>query len=263
MPPSSSARLAPLLQDPRLWRATSLGECKLPTLSSGFPLLDAELPGGGWPTHMLSEILLPHLACAEWRLLGPALRPLLQGASARQLLLVNPPHMPHLPGLQAYGITPQQLVWIAPDQPQQILWALEQAIKANSAAAVLAWLPQASANQIRRLQAMSTASQAPVFVFRPRAAYQQSSAAPLRLMLAIGDDWQLRVHLLKRRGPAHTGWLQLPALPPQLAEHLSARQLRSPAMPRHANTPHAPHEMEDLAHEHPALARPAAYGAHA
>lgn len=262
MPSSSPARLDHLLQDPRLWRATSLGECRLQTLSSGFPLLDAELPGGGWPTQMLSEILLPHLACAEWRLLGPALQRLLRGAGAapRQLLLINPPHMPHLPGLQAYGIMPQQLVWIAPIQPQQILWTLEQTIKANSAAAVLAWLPQASASQIRRLQALSTESQAPVFVFRPRSAFQQSSAAPLRVMLAMGDEWQLRVHLLKRRGPAHAGWLQLPALPPQLAEHLSPRQLRNPAMPAPADRLHG---MEELAHEHPALARPAARALHA
>jgi protein ImuA len=42
-------------------------------VSSGFTLLDSQLPGGGWPTHSLTELLMPQAALCEWRLLGPAL----------------------------------------------------------------------------------------------------------------------------------------------------------------------------------------------
>ena len=41
--------------------------------ASGFAALDAELPGGGWPRRVLSELLLPHPGVGEIRLLAPAL----------------------------------------------------------------------------------------------------------------------------------------------------------------------------------------------
>lgn len=261
---------AALLADARLWRASSLGACTSPCASSGFAALDAELPGGGWPTHMLSEILQAQPGCCEWRLLGPALGPLLRGAGAsegsgspagrrrgaaaaappggRQLLLINPPQQPHLPGLRLHGIAPQQLVWIAPTQGVQALWAAEQAIKANAAAAVLAWLPEARPAQIRRLQAAALGSAAPVFLFRPLAAEAQSSAAPLRLVLSPGADWSLELRILKRRGPAHAQPLRLEALPAELATLLAPRHLR----PAPAPVP------KELKHEPAVLARPAA-----
>ena len=107
------------------------------------------LPGGGWPTRAVSEILQAHGGVAEWRLLGPALRALLQerplphrkknsaaAPAQRPLLLINPPHAPHLPGLSAHGLSDKRLVWIAPPQAEQALWATEQAIKANAATAM-------------------------------------------------------------------------------------------------------------------------------
>jgi protein ImuA len=225
-----------------VWRGSELARAGHEAcVPSGFAALDAELPGGGWPTRALSELLLPQPGACEWRLLGPALRRLLAppvqaarppgrsrrpraaGAAANakaahlpQLLLINPPWTPHLPGLAEHGIAPQQLVWIAPASHAQALWAAEQAIKADVAAAVLAWLPEARPEQIRRLQAAALGARAPVFVLRPAAqAQSQSSAAPLRLLLEPGPRADaLRLRLLKRRGPAHEQWLELSATLP-------------------------------------------------
>lgn len=268
----------------QVWRASSLGSCASPGLASGFAALDAELPGGGWPTRALSEILTPLWGVLEWRLLAPALRPLLAAPppravpgrgrgkrvattatspppERRSLLLINPPRTPHLPGLAALGLPPQQLVWIAAEKPQQQLWATEQAIKADAAAAVLAWLPQARPEQIRRLQACALGSAAPVFLLRPWTARQQSSAAPLRVLVTPGTAWTLAVHLLKRRGPAHEGWLNLPSIPSELAAVLTPRMLAlGDAAPRSATPPATPLTMPPLAPrstDH-ALARPAA-----
>ncbi|MET0517826.1 MAG: recombinase RecA [Burkholderiaceae bacterium] len=236
---------------PQIWRASSLGHCASPGLPSGFAALDAELPGGGWPTRAISEILCPQFGVLEWRLLAPGLRALLTepapgaaqpgrraaakapqaGRAARSLLLINPPFTPHLPGLRAEGLAPQRIIWIAPETAQQQLWATEQAIKANAAAAIVAWLPQARAEQIRRLQACALGSQAPVFLLRPWAAQAQSSAAPLRLLLTPGAAWSLDVHLLKRRGPAHAGWLSLPSVPAALAALLTPRMLALAPLP--------------------------------
>ncbi len=257
-PPAGSPTEA-LLADPRLWRAASLGASTSPCIRSGFAELDAQLPGGGWPTRAVCEILQAQSGVAEWRLLGPALRGLLQPARSqpprlqqagrkkprsatpalRPVLLINPPHAPHLPGLRAYGLCEQQLVWIAPAQAEQALWATEQAIKANAAAALLAWLPAARPEQVRRLQAAALTCGAPVFLFRPLAAQAQSSAAPLRLRLAPGADWGLELQILKRRGPALDAPLQLPALPAALADVLAPRLLQpASAPPRILETSH-------------------------
>lgn len=230
-----------LLADPRLWRASSLGRSSSTCVPSGFAALDAELPGGGWPTRQCCEILQAEAGLCEWRLLGPVLRTLLQSeAPARRrqsarprptLLLINPPLMPHLPGLRAHGIEPQQLIWIAPHSAQQALWVTEQAIKSQAASALLAWLPQARPAQIRRLQSAALDSPAPIFLFRPLAAQAQSSAAPLRLSLAPGADWQLRLQILKRRGPAQAEAMALSALPDELAPLLPPRLQQGQAAP--------------------------------
>ena len=252
-----------------LWRGSELARSTSPCHSSGFAALDAELPGGGWPTQQLSEILLARPGACEWRLLGPALHGLLVGSPAaapqarpgkrgrsgpaaspsarRPLLLINPPLPPHLPGLAGHGISAAQLVWIAPGNAAHALWAAEQAIKADAAAAVLVWLPEARPEQIRRLQAAALGARAPVFVLRPAAIAQpQSSAAPLRLLLEPGPDWTLRVRLLKRRGPMHEGWLTLPSLPAGLGRILAPRLLQ-PALPAPSPSPELPHEQAALA----------------
>ena len=266
----SAPTLVPL--HPQLWLASSLSAGDSRCVASGFAALDAELPGGGWPTRGLSEILSASPGLLEWRLLAPALRGLLSGpvdaapkrrapprrAAQRPLLLINPPHTPHLPGLQACGLAAQQLVWISAGTPQQQLWATEQAIKSNAAAAVLAWLPQARPEQLRRLQSHAQATDAPVFIFRPLSAAAQSSAAPLRVRASPGLDWGLDVQILKRRGPAHEQALHLPALPAELAQVLSPRMLAAAFPP----VPHRPHQPIAVEPRH-ALARPVtAHAAH-
>ncbi|MBV8037291.1 translesion DNA synthesis-associated protein ImuA [Roseateles sp.] len=257
-PPPGPAPLDDARLQGRLWRGSSLGQAVDPTLPSGFAALDAELPGGGWPLQAVTELLLPQPGVLEWRLLAPALGgwwaepqrpaagPVRQRAAApslRRLLLVNPPHAPHLPGLQALGLPPSALVWVAATTPTEALWAAEQAIK--SRVAVLAWLPEARPEQIRRLQVSALGSDAPTFLIRPERAGQQSSAAPLRLAVQPGEGWQLAVHLLKRRGPAHAGWLALPAMPAAIAPLLTAARRRPVPLaapmpnPAAAERPHA------------------------
>ncbi len=240
----------------RLWRGSSLSTAADPTLASGFAALDAELPGGGWPLRAVTELLTPQPGVLEWRLLAPALsgwwaaqalpaaapgrRGRVVTSALRSLLLINPPHTPHLPGLQALGLPPSALIWVEASTPAQALWAAEQAIK--SRVAVLAWLPEARPEQIRRLQVNALSSDAPAFLMRPERVQQQSSAAPLRLIVQPGEGWDLAVHLLKRRGPAHEGWLELPAVPGAVEPLLTAAKRKPlPApMPEPAPAPASP-----------------------
>lgn len=252
----------------RLWRGSSLGAAADPTLSSGFAALDAELPGGGWPLRAVTELLTPQPGVLEWRLLAPALAAWWAGQALpaagpgsrrharqtepalRSLLVVNPPHTPHLPGLQALGLPCAALVWVATRTPADVLWVAEQAIK--SRVAVLAWLPEARPEQIRRLQVSALGSDAPAFLLRPERTAQQSSAAPLRLVLRPGEGWNLDVHLLKRRGPAHEGWLPLAAMPGAVEPLLTAARRKPQPAPAPAPEPVSP-PTERLPH---ALARP-------
>jgi protein ImuA len=237
----------PLAQS--LWRGSQLALSSVPGLPSGFAALDAALPGGGWPGHAISEILQPRPGVCEFRLLGPALAA--AQADGRSLLLINPPFTPHLPGLAAWGLNARQIVWLAPGTPIQILWTLEQVLKANAAGAVLAWLPDSTRpEQLRRLQACALRAQAPCFVFRHEQAATQSSAAPLRLVLRPQEAWGLELCLIKRRGPALAAPLRLQAVPPALAPVLAARLLQTPR-PAPLAPPTPDQELRD------ALARPA------
>ncbi|HZM34775.1 MAG TPA: hypothetical protein VFC18_09790, partial [Burkholderiales bacterium] len=57
-----------ILRPQRVWRGAGLAS-PAPCLPTGFPALDAELPGGGWPTAALTEILCGKRAIGELGLL--------------------------------------------------------------------------------------------------------------------------------------------------------------------------------------------------
>ncbi len=58
---------------PAVWRASQIGGGAQPASASGFAELDAQLPGGGWPHGVLTELLLPQPGIGELRLLAPVL----------------------------------------------------------------------------------------------------------------------------------------------------------------------------------------------
>jgi protein ImuA len=213
-----------------------MGRAGSHAISSGHALLDAELPGGGWPCQSLTEILQASSdsAHAQWRLLSPALAQLVrQGGS---VLLIGPPLLPHLPGLCREGLRADRLVRIDASTPSERLWATEQALKAGCVSAVLSWLPQARPDHIRRLHACAARHAGLSFVFRPIKAQADSSAAPLRLVLALGPcPHPLQVDIIKRRGPMLAHTLSLPHWPLGLEAvmppALFATSAQMPALP--------------------------------
>ena len=210
-----------------IWRGNELGSPVTTVVPSGFAALDAELPGAGWPCHSLTEILQPQPTVAEWRLLAPAIRQVV--AKGGNIVIVAPPKSPHLPGLRHIGLDERHLVWIQADTPAERLWVTEQLVKTNAAGLLIAWLPQARQEQIRRLQVCAQACDGPVFLCRPAAAEHEPSAAPLRVQLRFGLDWELHVRLLKRKGPTHEGSVVLSSVPGGLESLLTPR-LRTPSV---------------------------------
>lgn len=216
-----------------VWRADALGGTPGATLSSGHLALDQVLPGGGWPLDALSEVLQPPGLHGEWRLLLPVLLRLQQTGSGA-LVLVGPPHVPFGPALQAQGLAVQRLLWVNPSPMQACLWAAEQALRCAGVLAVLAWLPQVRAEQLRRLQLAAQTYGKPLFALRPAQAQADSSPAVLRLLLAPWPDSPLVqaqaqvqgadalcLHVLKRRGPPLLQPLLLPARQGRLSAWLA------------------------------------------
>ncbi len=211
----------PVALGPALWRASELGAQATPTVATGWAEFDRELPGGGWPSRSVIEVLTPQPAVVEWRLLGAALARVVAGGG--QLVVVAPPRQPCLPGLRQAGLDERRFVWVQAETPAERLWATEQLVKAGSAGAVVAWLPQARPEQIRRLQVGAQGAPGLVFVCRPEAAQHEASAAPLRIHASFAIDWALRVRVLKRRGPAAEGDLLLPSVPGALRALITPR----------------------------------------
>ena len=65
---------------------------------------------------------------------------------------------------------------------------------------------------------------------RPAATAHEPSAAPLRLQFTFGVDWELHVHLLKRKGPAHEGLIHLPSWPGGLQSLMTPRLAKPSAL---------------------------------
>ena len=170
-----------VLLHPALWRASQIGGAPRRCTASGFAALDAQLPGGGWPHGVLTELLLPNAGMGELRLLAPALAavaPAGEGGApgaggahrsadeGRCVMLFDPPAALSAWALLQGGLSPRHwLVVKARAGPGRaaaagragtprsangkspllasadLLWALAQALKSGHVGAILAWLP--------------------------------------------------------------------------------------------------------------------------
>lgn len=215
----SSPQAFPEIDVPHVWRGRELAQAQERTLPSGHAPLDAQLPGGGWPLGCLVEVLQQQPHQFAWQLLAPALRAL---DSAGPIVLVNPPYLPFGPGLRGMELRPEQLLCVQADKYAARLWAAEQALRCADVAAVLAWLPQARNEDLRRLHLCAQQHERFLVAFRGLDAQGQSTPARLRVLLEGAQQLELRI--LKRRGPPLLQPLLLRAQPARLAALLAARK---------------------------------------
>lgn len=243
--------LAAVLQRSDIWVGDRLASSR-PTLPSGHPALDAELPGGGWPRGALVELLFARPGIGELALLLPALAALT--AQDEWVLVQASPQPLFAPAWAAAGVELSRLIVVeaAPGNSRlagsDTLWATEQILRAGSVSAALFWLPrQTSSAQLRRLQVAAEAGGTLAFLLQDEARRAAASPAPLRLRLEAQPDG-LAVHLLKRRGAP----LARPILLP-LAHRLRSAARRAQPSPNLPPVIAAPLFEADLPH---ALARP-------
>jgi protein ImuA len=169
-----------------------------------------------------------------WQLLLPGLAQAI-GKQAGPVVLVNAPFEPFGPSLDAQGLPGDRLLCVRAGKPAARLWATEQALCCADVAAVLAWLPQAKAAELRRLHMAAQQHDRLLFVFRGLNARHEASPARLRLLVEGVDTLQL--HILKRRGPPLETPVVLPACSSRLAALLQARKGGGAAIPAAAPPP--------------------------
>lgn len=244
---SATLPLAEVLARNDVWRGDALAEARLPGVSTGFPQLDAELPGGGWPRGGLVELLPSRQGVGEMSLLMPALAHI-SSCELSWVVCVAPPLSPYAPAWAAAGVSLSRLL-ITRAAGGDAAWACARALEADGVGALIAWLPAgnsaaASATDpasnsaiLRRLQLLAEKSRTLIFLFRPAAAAHQSSPAPLRIGIeAASAAGCLSLRLLKRRGGALAAPLELnlarPAPPPSFPAHVVAGHSPSSAAAR-------------------------------
>jgi len=271
---------------PHVWRGDEWiqSDAHADSSSTGFALLDQELPGQGWPHGQLVELLVDQPGIGELGLLLPALAAVTragrscvwvlpcQGASAAAeaagdaapLAQAARQALPYAPALAEAGIDLARNIFVKPLTPRESGWALEQSLRTAHLGALLGWLPDSAGadadfRALRRLHLLAQRHQALVFILRPSRHAQSPSPAALRLQLQ-STGGQLQVRVLKRRGR--------PLLEPVVLQIHPARWNRTPApVPAAAPvtahetaTPRAPARIPALLHMVQSLA-PAAWPA--
>jgi hypothetical protein len=199
--PREASALADILADARVWKLKDAAAAPArPVWSTGKSSLDARLPGGGWPTASLIEVLLSDDGLGEVQLFMPALVECQRSANeAPWLVWIAPPHEPYAPALAQQGIELARLIVVRPPSATEALWAAEQALASGVCAAVLLWLKGTDDRWLRRLKLAAEAGGALGVLFRPERHRFESSPATLRLVVSR-DEQEVRVDLLKVQG---------------------------------------------------------------
>ena len=202
--------VAQLAQLPGVWRGGELAQAAHPVVATGHARLDAELPGGGWPTGTLSEVLHDGAGIGEVSFLAGALAR--AGEGRRLIAWVGAPHLPYAPALAQSGIALDSCLVVRPASREDALWAAEQALKSGACGAVLLWMDLLRSLEgsrthgseeyawLRRLQMAADAGRAMAVLYRSTSAERHSTPAHLRVVLEH-EGAALKVRIPKRRGP--------------------------------------------------------------
>jgi cell division inhibitor SulA/protein ImuA len=164
---------------------------------SGFPELDASLPGGGWPIGAIAELMSDAIGIGELSLLVPVLSRLAR--AGRYIAWIAPPYLPYAPALAQRGLPLERMLLIHTRSLQESLWAAEQALRCPAVGAVLGWPAYIIDKNVRRLQLAAEAGGSLGILYRPPEAARESSPAALRLRLHSAPDG-LAVEIQKSRG---------------------------------------------------------------
>ena len=203
-----------------VWRASQMAVCRTATCSTGFEIIDAELPSRGWPRSALIELLLQQPGIGEMQLLKPVLTQL---SATQKIVLVQPPYLPQAMACKSWGIHTDNLLWIKTAGAADALWATEQILKNGCGGAVVLWQTNVRNESLRRLHLAAQSTDTWLWLMRPLTARMDSSPAQLRIALrpAAGG---ISLKIVKRRGPLSGQRLFIPLATMPASRHPSEQE---------------------------------------
>ncbi|MDB5975272.1 MAG: translesion synthesis-associated protein ImuA [Nevskia sp.] len=175
-----------------VWRG--LGRSRPDSESTGIALLDQALLGG-WPVGALSQIVSRESGLG-FSLMIPLLARLTR--AGRHVALIAPPYIPYAPALRDAGVDLHQLLWIAPKDRVDALWATEQMLRSGLHGAVALWSPALEAPIERRLQLAAETGRS-IGIVAHAGAYGAHSIAAVRLRVTPTPA-ALSVEIVRCRG---------------------------------------------------------------
>lgn len=194
----STEQLAQLERLTQLCNLNREGVAPAAVERSGFAELDAALPGGGWQSGTIVELMPIATGIGELRLLMPALARITQ--AGRYIALISAPWIPFAPALARHDVRLERLVVVRAQSATDTLWAFEQTLRCKSFGAVLAWPAAVQDREVRRLQLAAAAGRSTGFLYRPATAAHEPSPAAVRLRLHADSQGGLNLEILKCRG---------------------------------------------------------------
>lgn len=183
------------------WESSAATGSSLVT-TSGIPVLDELLPGGGWPKRGLVEIILPDPYCNPMSLLLPSLIRL--SRQGRWIAMVNPTYPARSGLLKADAIHHDRVLQVNPHPGRSALWTAESMLYSGDCSVVMAW-PNCNTELMgKRLQKAAARGKALGILFRYAGPATQPSGVQTRLKLEV-DAQGRAVYLLNGKGETLAG----------------------------------------------------------
>ena len=157
--------------------------------STGCAALDALLPRGGYAAGSVVEYLRSTPACGASTLAWAAAAAALE-ATDGFLVVVDTQHQIYPPSLVSHGIDLAKVIFVRPHSQADALWAVDQALRTKTVAAVIADLERIDDRSARRLQLAAECGQSLALLLRGWQARLQPSWAEVQ--------WLVRSEFSKR-----------------------------------------------------------------
>lgn len=153
-------------------------------LDFGLGPMNAAFPGGAFPVGAIHEFISPTETCAAAAngFLAGLLSTLMKKGG--NCLWISAGRKLFAPGLKFFGVEPHRVIFIDVKREKEALWVMEQGLKCNSLAAVVAELRDISFAESRRLQLAVETSKVTGFLHRQGSRMENT--------LACVSRWKIR-----------------------------------------------------------------------
>ena len=191
-----------LHSNPNLWRGCDMAGQGFHGIGTGYHELDDILPGRGWPSSGLVEVIARHSGMGELQLLIPLMQSVIK--QGKWILCVAPPYLLNAPALTQAGIDIGQILIVKQDTPcKDALWSMEKAMQTETCGLVLAWQNWLPGKVLRRLQLAAEVGDTLAVLFRHNDSKYSPSSLRLQIKGSVTDNRDFsraEVTVIKARG---------------------------------------------------------------